>query len=68
MSYKTEVLVDGKWSTNAQRFETEDEAKQNGHELLSRWLVPVDSRPAVSEDPVNYIFDYTQFKSRRIES
>jgi len=56
MSYKTEVKVDGSWSTNSCRFATEDEATRAGHELLSRWWVPTDSRAAESSDPVNYEF------------
>lgn len=57
-SWKTEVLVDGKWATNAVRFATKKEAEAYGVELLSRWFVPVDSRAAESNDPVNYKFDF----------
>lgn len=59
VSYKTEVLVDGSWSTNALRFATKEEAEKAGIELLSRWWVPIDSRAAESNDPVNYRFDET---------
>jgi hypothetical protein len=50
-SYKTEVLVEGSWASNALRFATE--AEMAGRELLSRWLVPSDYRAAPSEDPIN---------------
>jgi hypothetical protein len=61
MSFKTEVCVDGKWASNALRFATEREAQLYGTELLSRWFVPTDARPAESPDPVNYKFDEQQF-------
>ena len=55
-SFKAEVLTDGGWSSNALRFATKEEAEASGRELLSRWWVPIDSRAAESEDPVNYKF------------
>jgi hypothetical protein len=67
-SWKTEVLVDGQWATNALRFATKVEAEKYGHELLSRWLVPVDSRAAESDEPVNYKFDLTTWKAEPIAS
>jgi hypothetical protein len=66
MSFKTEVLVDGKWGANAVRFATENEAIEYGRELLSRWLVPTDSRPAPSDDPVNYKFDVKSYSAVRL--
>lgn len=56
MSYKTEVLVGREWGSNALRFATKDEAERAGVELLSRWLVPSESRAVESTDPVNYKF------------
>ena len=56
MSFKSEVLVSGKWENNACRYATEDEAIDAGRELLSRWYVPTDSRAVPSEDEVNYEF------------
>lgn len=58
-SWKTEVLVDNEWSSNSLRFATKEEAEKAGIELLSRWWVPIDSRAAESNDPVNYRFDET---------
>lgn len=55
-SWKPEVLVDGKWATNALRFATAAEAEGSVRELMSRWWVPTDGRAAESEDPVNYRF------------
>lgn len=54
MSWAPEVFVEGKWSGNAVRFATEDEAKRWGRDLLLRWFVPTDSRAVASTDPVNY--------------
>lgn len=60
-SWKTEVCTiyrgSESWATNALRFATQVEAEKAGHELLSRWYVPIKSRAAQSEDPVNYVFD-----------
>lgn len=53
MSWKTEVLVEGKWASNALRFATEQEALDAGVELLSRWFVPTDHRAVECGDPVN---------------
>jgi hypothetical protein len=56
MSFKYEVEVDGKFSGNAVRFATEEEADQGGRELLSRWFVPTGYRVVESDDEVNYVF------------
>lgn len=53
-SWKPEVEVDGKWSTNALRFATEAEAARSASDLFSRWLLTTGHRAAPSEDPVNY--------------
>lgn len=55
-SWKPEVLVDGKWSSNALRFATKEEAEGSVRELMSRWWVPDDGRASESDDPVNYRF------------
>jgi len=57
-SYKMEVLVGDKWSTNSCVFATKEEAEAAGVELLSRWFVPVDSRAVESDKPVNYRFNF----------
>ena len=54
MSWKPEVMVEGKWCGNALVFATREEAEQNASDLLMRWFVPTDSRAAESMDPVNY--------------
>jgi hypothetical protein len=60
-SWKTEVctMYQGQesWATNSLRFASKIEAEKAGHELLSRWYVPISSRAAESIDPVNYVFD-----------
>lgn len=55
-SWKPEVLVDGKWATNALRFATAEEAFASMMQLRMRWWVPTDGRASESEDPVNYRF------------
>ena len=57
-SYKPEVLVDGKWSTNSLRFATAEEAVASARELMSRWYVPEDGRAGECTDPINYRFDF----------
>lgn len=66
-SFKTEVCVDNKWASNALRFATRREAELYGAELLSRWFVPTDARPAESDDPVNYRFNEELFFAERID-
>ena len=66
MSYKTEVHVDSEWASNALRFSTEQEAIDYGHELLSRWLAPTDSRAVTSDDPVNYRFNKDTWRAEPI--
>ena len=56
-SWKPEVLVDGKWSTNGLRFATAEEAFGSMMALRIRWWVPTDGRATESEDPVNYRFE-----------
>jgi hypothetical protein len=55
-SWKPEVLVDGKWSTNALRFATREEAEGSVRALMLRWWVPDDGRATECADPVNYRF------------
>jgi hypothetical protein len=62
-SFKIEVLVDGKWSTNSLRFATKGEAEASVRELMSRWYVPEEGRAAESEDPVSHSFDFNICKN-----
>ena len=51
-------------TSNAQRFATEEEAKNAGQELFSRWMgMPSDWRVEPSTDPVNYRFDGEKYRS-----
>lgn len=54
VSWAPEVYLEGKWSGNAVRFATVEEAELWGKDLLMRWFVPTDSRAVPSDDPVNY--------------
>ena len=65
-SYKPEVLVDGKWSTNALRFATKTEAEASVKELMSRWWVPTDGRATECNDSVTHRFDFATFTNVRI--
>ena len=56
MSFKPEVIADasGKWSGNALRFATREEAEANVRDLMMRWFAVRETRIVVSDDPVNY--------------
>lgn len=58
-SYAPEVVADnsGKWAGNGLRFATEEEAKKNVADLMSRWFLVTKTRVVESEDPVNYRWD-----------
>ena len=66
MSFKMEVATmyrgEESWTSNACRYATEKEADAAGDELLSRWTVPHAHRVVPSEDPVNYRFDFDQYR------
>ena len=65
-SWKMEVCVQGKWSSNAVAFKTEQEAIEAGRELLNRWFVPTDHRAVQSDQEPNYIFDFESYRPRPI--
>ena len=56
MSWKFNVLSDGAWASNAQRFATQDEAARAGVELMTRWSVPEGIATEESDEVVNYEF------------
>lgn len=58
MSWKSEVIADssGKWTANALRFATAQEAKSYGTDLMMRWTAVRDVREVESEDPVSHVF------------
>lgn len=66
MSYKTEVFTENQWYSNSLRFATKEEAEAAGKELLSRWLVPTDSRATECEDLVNYRFNFDKYRPEPI--
>jgi len=53
-SWKTEVLVEGKWATNGLRFGTQTEAFESAMQTRMRWWLVDDVRATESEDVVNY--------------
>jgi hypothetical protein len=65
MSWKPEVLVEGKWSPNGLAFATEEECDRYGISLLARWFVPTASRSVESTELVNY--RYTPAGIERVE-
>ncbi len=52
-SFKYEVLAHGGWSSNAQRYETEEQARAAGESLSSRWTAVEKYRVVPSTDPPN---------------
>lgn len=57
MSYAVYVKLPGESdATNGVRFATKEEADRAGHELLSRWFVPVGFEVRETDDDVNYVF------------
>ena len=56
MSWKPEVISDrgGKWTGNACRFATRQEADAYVHDLMMRWTAVTGWRSTPSDDPVNY--------------
>lgn len=57
MSWKPAVKTIGngdKWSYNALRFATKEEALASAKDLASRWTLVVDYDAHESDDPVNY--------------
>ncbi len=58
MSFKPEVIADssGKWSGNALRFATREEAEANVQDLMMRWFAVRDTRVVECDDPVNYSY------------
>ena len=59
MSYKIEVIADssGIWADNSLRFKTEEEAKDYGLDLKSRWTAVRKIRTVASEDSVSHRWD-----------
>ena len=59
MSFKPEVIADssGKWSGNALRFATEEEARIYVDDLMMRWTAVRDTRVLEVEDPVTARLD-----------
>jgi hypothetical protein len=56
VSYAPEVIADssGKWSGNALRFATPEEATAWVDDLALRWTLVRDTRVVESDDAVNY--------------
>jgi hypothetical protein len=53
-SWAPEVFVEGKWSRNALRFATKEEAEASAFNLMMRWTSVADSRATEADEPVNY--------------
>ena len=56
MSYKYEMKINGKWTSNKIRFATKDEAHFAGQKLYQDWLAVEDIRTTTSEDEVTHAF------------
>ena len=59
MSFKPEVIADssGKWSGNALRFATEEEARIYVDDLMMRWTAVRDTRVVEVDEPVTARLD-----------
>ena len=70
MSWMIEVhtIYHGKddWASDMLRFATSEEADNHGSELLSRWYTPDKYRVVETDDPINYRFDFDQYKAVRL--
>lgn len=55
-SFKPEVLVGGKWSSNALRFATFEEALNSARDLMGRWMAVEDARAVPSHEDPNYTY------------
>jgi len=62
MSWKPEVQTgsDPKWYGNALRFETREEAEQNVHDLMMRWLAVRETRVVEVDEPVTHTYHNRQ--------
>lgn len=58
MSFKPEVSTDssGKFYGNALAFATEQEAKDNAHDLFMRWMLCTGHRAVESDEPVSHTY------------
>lgn len=52
-SWKAEMFVQKEWTSNQQRFATEEEAKAAGSNLYGRWTLVDKYKATPTEDPVN---------------
>jgi hypothetical protein len=59
MSWKPEVIADnsGKWTGNALRFATPEEAELYVADLMYRWTAVRETCVVESDDPVSYTWD-----------
>ena len=69
MNYQSGMMVKGedKPCTNAVVYATEKEAHEAGKELLSRWFVPYDHTVVTTDEPVNYRFNFKEYRPEPIE-
>lgn len=54
MSWAPEVFVEGKWSRNAVRLATKEEAESYAYDLFQRWMLCEAARATEADEPVNY--------------
>lgn len=64
--FAIEVLAEGKWSRNNMVFPTEEMAKQQGDDILSRWMAARDFRVIPVDEAPNY--EFVSGKLSRIET
>jgi hypothetical protein len=57
MSWKPQVMVEGKWSSNQLVFATKEEASRYAHDLFIRWTMSEAHQAVESDKPVNYRYE-----------
>ena len=69
MNYQSGMMVKGedKPCTNACVYATKKEANEAGKELLSRWFTPYDYTVVTTDAPVNYRFNFKEYRPAPIE-
>ena len=69
INYQSGMMIKGekKPCTNGVVYATENEAFEAGKELMSRWFSPYDHCVVTTLEPVNYCFNFEDYRPEPIE-